>query len=240
MAFHYRSSSRLKVVWYTLVNLQLGRLRSVAAFFVVKVSSRVKNHDFSKFAIFTWLNRANQELSFEKNSRKKCFFCADLWSAKVFSMLIILIDRWQVLSYLIRMSLLNQANHAIWQKSWSTSIVRTVFPWILEVNASNEEKKACPFSYTAPRRKRTTKSFCKEWASNLAESDKGYYYNQEKWVKDDKAPEKHWNHCGIEFNEVLSEQGKLFWPWSGQASDEVARGPAPYKNRTKDCFESLL
>ena len=28
------------------------------------------------------------------------------------------IDRWQVLSYLIRMALLNQANHAIWQKSW--------------------------------------------------------------------------------------------------------------------------
>ena len=80
-----------------------------------KVSSRVKTHNFSKFAIFKWLNRANQELSFQKNSRKKCFFCADLWSAKVFSMLIILIDRWQVLSYLIRMSLLNQANHAIWQ-----------------------------------------------------------------------------------------------------------------------------
>ena len=138
-----------------------------------KVSSRVKNHNFSKFAIFKWLNRANQELSFKKNSRKKCFFCADLWSAKVFSMLIILIDRWQVLSYLIRMSLLNQANHAIWQKSWSTSIVLTVFPWILEVNASKEEKKACPFSYTTPRRKKTTKSFCKEWASKLAEREKG-------------------------------------------------------------------
>ena len=155
----------------------------------IKVSSRVKNHHFTKFAIFRWLNRAHQELSFKKNSRKKCF-CADLWSAKVFSMLIILIDRWQVLSYLIRMPLLNQANHAIWQKSWSTSIVLTVFPWILEMNASKEEKKACPFSYTTPRRKKTTKSFCKEWASKLAESDKGYYYNQEKWLKDDKALEK--------------------------------------------------
>ena len=30
----------------------------------------------------------------------------------------------------------------------------------------------------------------KEWASKLAESDKGSYYNQEKWLKDDKAPEK--------------------------------------------------
>ena len=93
-------------------------------------------------------------------------------------------------TYLIRMSLLNQANHAIWQKSWSTSIVLTVFPWILEMNASKEEKKACPFSYTTPRRKKTTKSFCKEWASKLAEREKGYYYNQEKCLRDDKALEK--------------------------------------------------
>ena len=47
----------------------------------------------SKFAIFRLLNRAQQQLSLKKNSRKKCFFCAELWSAKVFSMLIILIDR---------------------------------------------------------------------------------------------------------------------------------------------------
>ena len=105
-------------------------------------------------------------------------------------MLIILIDPWQVLSYLTRMPLLSQANHAIWQRSWSTSIVLTVFPWILEVNASKEEKRACPFSSSTPRRKKTTKSFCKVWASKLAESDKGSYYNQEKWLKNDKASEK--------------------------------------------------
>ena len=118
------------------------------------------------------------------------FFLCRLMERKFFSMLIILIDRWQVLSYLIRMPLLNQANHAIWQKSWSTSIVLTVFPWILEVNASKEEKRACPFSSLTPRRKRTTKSFCKVWVSKLAESDKGSYYNQEKWLKYDKASEK--------------------------------------------------
>ena len=28
------------------------------------------------------------------------------------------------------------------------------------------------------------------WASKLAESDKGSYYNQEKWLNDDKASEK--------------------------------------------------
>ena len=73
---------------------------------------------------------------------KKCFFCADFWSAKVFSLLIILIDPRQVLSYLIRIPLLNQANHAIWQKSLSISIVLAVFSWILEVNAPKEKKKS--------------------------------------------------------------------------------------------------
>ena len=101
-------------------------------------------------------------------------------------MLIILIGRWQVLSYFIDMQLLNQANQAIWQKWWSTSIEHTVFPWILEVNASKEEKRACLFSSLIPRWKKTTKS----WASKLGESDKGSYYNQEKWLKDDKASEK--------------------------------------------------
>ena len=105
-------------------------------------------------------------------------------------MLIILIDRWQVLSYSIRVLLLNQANHPAWQKSWFTSIVLTVSLWSLKVNASKEEKRACPFSSSTPRRKKTTKSFCKVWASKLAESDKGSYYNQEKWLKDDKASEK--------------------------------------------------
>ena len=45
-----------------------------------KVSSRVKNHHFYKFAIFRRLNRAHQELSFKNNSGKKCFFCASLRS----------------------------------------------------------------------------------------------------------------------------------------------------------------
>ena len=39
-------------------------------------------------------------------------------------------------------------------------------------------------------RRRQNRFAAKEWASKLAESDKGSYYNQEKWLKDDKAPEK--------------------------------------------------
>ena len=168
----------------------------------IKVSSRVKNHHSMKFAIFRWLNRAHQELSFKKNSRKKCFFCADLWSAKVFSMLIILIDRWQVLSYLIRMSLLNQANHAIWQKSWSTSIVLTVFPWILEVNASKEEKRACPFSSSTPRQKKTTKSFCRQRVGfEISRERQGLLLQSRKMAKRWQSSWKtHWNYRGIEFH----------------------------------------
>ena len=41
------------------------------------------------------------------------------------------------------------------------------------------------------KRRRQNRFAAKEWASKLAESVKGsYYYNQEKWLKDDKGPEE--------------------------------------------------
>ena len=55
---------------------------------------------------------------------------------------------------------------------------------------AKKEKTACPFSSSTSRQKETTKSFCKEWSSKLAENGKGSNYNQEKWLKDDKASEK--------------------------------------------------
>ena len=64
------------------------------------------------------------------------------------------------------------------------------FKIIIFVNAPEKKTRACPFSSLTPRWKKTTKLSCKEWASKLAESDKGSYYNQEKWLKDDKASEK--------------------------------------------------
>ena len=75
-------------------------------------------------------------------------------------------------------------------QSWSTSMCSLVFPGFWKWMPVKKKKRACPFSSSTPRRKKTTKSFCKEWASKLAESDKGSYYNQEKWLKDDKASEK--------------------------------------------------
>ena len=170
------------------------------------------------------------------------FFLCRLMECKSFSMLIILIDRWQVLSYLIRVPLLNQANHAIWQKSWFTSIVLTVFSRTLKVNASKEEKRARPFSSSTPRQKKTTKSFCRqrmrfeisrERQELLLQSRKMAKRWQSSWKTD-------WNYRGIEFHEFVSERSELFRLRSSQARDEVTRGPAPYKNRMKYCFESLL
>ena len=111
----------------------------------LKVSSRVK------IIIFRNLQFLNDYIELiksflKKKSRKKCFFFADLWSAKVFSMLIILIDRWQVPSYFIRIPLLNQSNHAIWQKSLSISIVLAVFPGFWKWMPPKKKKRACPFS----------------------------------------------------------------------------------------------
>ena len=123
-----------------------------------KVSYMVKNHHFYKFAIFRRFNRAHQELSF-KNIPGKSVFSVQTYGVQKFLMLIIFIDRWQVLSYFIRVPLLNQANHAIWQKSWFTSIVLTVFAWSLKVNASKDEKRACPFSPSTPDKRRQQNRF---------------------------------------------------------------------------------
>ena len=157
-------------------------------------------------------------------------------------MLIILIDRWQVLSYLICVPLLNQANHAIWQKSWFTSIVLTVFPWSLKVNTSKEEKRACPFSSSTPRQKNTTKSFCRQRGDfEISKERQGLLLQSRKMAKRWQSSWKtHWNYHGIEFHEFVSEQSELFRPRGSQERDVVTRGPAPYKNRTKYCFESLL
>ena len=130
-------------------------------------------------------------------------------------MLIILIDRWQVLSYLIRVPLLNQANHTIWQKSWFTSIALTVFPWSLKVNrvnASKEEKRPCPFSSSTPRRKKTTKSFCRQRVGfEISRERQGLLLQSRKMAKRWQSSWKtHWNYRGIECHEFVSEQSELY------------------------------
>ena len=55
----------------------------------------------------------------------------------------------------------------------------------------NKKKELVRFRPRLQDERRQQNRFtAKEWASKLEESDKGSYYNQEKWLKDDKASEK--------------------------------------------------
>ena len=59
------------------------------------------------------------------------------------------------------------------------------------MNASEEEKERVRFHpRLQDKRRRQNRFAAKEWVLKLAESDKGSYYNLEKWLKDDKTPEK--------------------------------------------------
>ena len=57
--------------------------------------------------------------------------------------------------------------------------------------ASKEEKRACPFSSSTPRQKKTTKSFCRQRVGfEISRERQGLLLQSRKWLKDDKAPEK--------------------------------------------------
>ena len=61
------------------------------------------------------------------------------------------------------------------------------------------------------RRRRQNLFAAKDWASKLAESDKGSYYNQEKWLKDDKAREKPIETIAeSSFTSLLRHANKMF------------------------------
>ena len=53
-----------------------------------------------------------------------------------------------------------------------------------------KKKRSCPFSSAKRRPKKSKKSFDKEWASKLAESDEGSLYKQEKWLEDYASDQK--------------------------------------------------
>ena len=61
------------------------------------------------------------------------------------------------------------------------------------------------------RRRRQHLFAAKDWASKLAESDKGSYYNQEKWLKDDKVREKPIETTAeSSFTSLLRRANKMF------------------------------
>ena len=51
-------------------------------------------------------------------------------------------------------------------------------------------KKSLSVFVLDSKTKENDQTFCKVWASKLAESDNGSYFNQENWLKDDKASAK--------------------------------------------------
>ena len=72
----------------------------------------------------------------------------------------------------------------------------------------------------------------KVWALKLAESDKGFYYNKEKWLKDDKASEKP--------IETTVKSNFTSFLASGATNRNSRLVPCHKKDWTKDFFENLL
>ena len=93
------------------------------------------------------------------------------------------------------MPLLNQANHSIWQKSWSTLKIDQYSAHCFCLDFGGEclqrRKKSLSVFVLDSKTKEDDKIVLQRVGFEIStESDKGSYYNQEKWLKDDKASEK--------------------------------------------------
>ena len=141
------------------------------------------------------------------------FFCGDLWSAKFFSMLIILIDRWQVLSYLIRMPLLNrEANHAIWQKLWST-IKYSAHCLSLDFGSEclQRRKKSLSVFVLDSKTKEDDKIVLQRVGFEISRERQGLLLQSRKMAKRWQSFWKtHRNYREIEFHEFLGFLGASF------------------------------
>ena len=119
--------------------------------------------------------------------------------------------------------------------------VLTGFPWILEVNACKEEKKSLSVFVLDSKTKEDDKIVLRRVGFEISRERQGFQLQSRKMIKADKASEKPIETTAeSSFTSFLASGVSFFRPRKGQASDEVARGPAPYKNRTMDFFESLL
>ena len=157
------------------------------------------------------------------------FFLSRLMKRKSFSMRIILIDRWQVLSYLVRMLLLNQASHAIWQKSWST---RQYSAHCSSLDFGSEclqrRKKSLSVFVLDSNTKEDDKIVLQSVGFEISRERQGFLLQSRKIAKRWQSFWKtHWTYREIEFHEFLSERSELFRPRSDQASDKFVTGLAP-------------
>ena len=81
----------------------------------------------------------------------------------------------------------------------------------------------------------------KVWALKLAESDKGFYYNKEKWLKDDKASQKPIETTvKSSFTSFLASGASFLGRKAAKRATNSRLVPRHKKNQRKDFFESLL
>ena len=152
----------------------------------------------------------------------------------------ILIDHWQVLSYLYSCrcwtKLITQFDRNCGHRQYSAHCFSLDFG-----SDCLQRKKNSLSIFVLDSKTKDDKIVFQRVGFEISRERQGLLLQSRKMAKRWQSSWKiHWNYRGIKFHEFLSERSELFRPPSGQASDEVARGPVPYKNRTKDCFESLL
>ena len=135
----------------------------------------------------------------------------------------------QVLSYLIRMPLLNrEANHSIWQKSWST-IKYSAHCLSLDFGSEclQRRKKSLSVFVLDSKTKEDDKIVLQRVGFEISRERQGLLLQSRKMAKRWQSFWKtHRNYREIEFHEFLSERSELFRPRSGQASDKFATGPS--------------
>ena len=127
----------------------------------------------------------------------------------------------QVLSYLIRMPLLNrEANHSIWQKSWST-IKYSAHCLSLDFGSEclQRRKKSLSVFVLDSKTKEDDKIVLQRVGFEISRERQGLLLQSRKMAKRWQSFWKtHWNYRGIEFHEFASEQSELFRPWRGRST----------------------
>ena len=132
------------------------------------------------------------------------FFLCSHMERKSFFYANYLIDRWQVLSYLTRIPLLNQANHAISQKSWSIGIVLTIFSWILELNASKKKEEHVGFRPRLQDERRRQTRFAKSNFFEIGRERQELLLQSRKMAKRWQSFwQTYWNFRGIAFQRAF-------------------------------------
>ena len=133
---------------------------------ILRYQPGLKKGEFSKFLISGCLDEVFQELSFEKKSTKKYYFSAKLLDVEVYYTLIVLITRWQVLSFWGN-------RYVSMSRNKSQGFLTQYMPQDWFKCLRKKRRGRVGFSTGTARRKKPKKSLSSDWADNLADSNKG-------------------------------------------------------------------